>query len=140
MKTVEEKIAELKDVIFGANIDPERLAEILLELKNGNSQSNGNSYSIDEKLTGGTWIDGKPIYRKVLTGTTNNSSELNEVDVSSLNIDLLLSNSNILIIEDTQLNYVLNTELSYDNNAIHFETIYTGLNYNFILEYTKTTD
>jgi len=28
-----------------------------------------NSYSTDEMLTGGTWIDGKPIYRKVLMGT-----------------------------------------------------------------------
>ena len=26
------------------------------------------SYSTEETLTGGTWIDGKPIYRKVLTG------------------------------------------------------------------------
>ena len=27
------------------------------------------SYSTDEQLTGGTWIDGKPIYRKVLSCT-----------------------------------------------------------------------
>ena len=27
-----------------------------------------NSYSTDEVLTGGTWIDGKPIYRKVIVG------------------------------------------------------------------------
>ena len=26
------------------------------------------SYSTSEQLTGGTWIDGKPIYRKVITG------------------------------------------------------------------------
>ena len=30
-----------------------------------------NSYSTDEIKTGGTWIDGKPIYRRVITGTTN---------------------------------------------------------------------
>lgn len=30
--------------------------------------TNNNTYSTDEVLTGKTWIDGKPIYRKVFTG------------------------------------------------------------------------
>lgn len=32
--------------------------------------SQGKSYSTDEQLTGGTWIDGKPIYRKVIEFTS----------------------------------------------------------------------
>jgi hypothetical protein len=37
-----------------------------------------NSYSTAETLTGGTWIDGKPIYRKTFTGTA--SGAVNEVN------------------------------------------------------------
>ena len=34
-----------------------------------------NSYSTDEILTGGTWIDDKPIYRKVLTKVVNTQTD-----------------------------------------------------------------
>ena len=37
-------------------------------------KNNGLSYSTEEKATGGTWIDGKPIYRKVLTNINASSS------------------------------------------------------------------
>ena len=32
---------------------------------------NSNPYSTEEVKTGGKWIDGKPIYRKVVTGLGN---------------------------------------------------------------------
>lgn len=35
--------------------------------------NNSNSYSTEETLTGGKWIDGKPIYRKVITYTLSNA-------------------------------------------------------------------
>lgn len=35
--------------------------------------NNLNSYSTEETLTGGKWIDGKPIYRKVITHTLSNA-------------------------------------------------------------------
>ena len=38
-----------------------------------NYVNNLNSYSTEETLTGGTWIDGKPIYRKVITHTLSNA-------------------------------------------------------------------
>ena len=34
---------------------------------------NSNSYSTQEVKTGGTWIDGKPIYRKVVTHTLSDA-------------------------------------------------------------------
>ena len=35
--------------------------------------NNSNSYSTEETLTGGKWIDGKPIYRKVIIYTLSNA-------------------------------------------------------------------
>lgn len=43
------------------------------------------SYSTEETLTGGTWIDGKPIYRKVLTGI---SYSFTGADWNGTNIDM----------------------------------------------------
>lgn len=39
-----------------------------------NAVAESLSYSTTENLTGGTWIDGKPIYRKVIPFTIGNSS------------------------------------------------------------------
>ena len=47
-----------------------------------------NSYSTSEIATGGTWIDGKPIYRKCLTATNITSGT--EISVVSLGIDSLI--------------------------------------------------
>ena len=42
----------------------------------GNEQGNPlQTYSTDEVLTGGVWIDGKPIYRKVLTKVVNTQTD-----------------------------------------------------------------
>lgn len=46
------------------------------------------SYSTEETKTGGTWIDGKPIYRKVITENINIASK--STSISSLNIDTLI--------------------------------------------------
>ena len=61
------------------------------------------TYSTDEVKTGDTWIDGKPIYRKVFTLTTPillNASWQNVVDISGMNIEAItdlrtLSNNDI---------------------------------------------
>lgn len=51
------------------------------------------SYSTEETLTGGTWIDGKPIYRKVLTGLSYSfgSSSWNNTDIDMTGIDTLVN-------------------------------------------------
>ena len=43
---------------------------------------NSNSYSTEEVKTGGTWIDGKPIYRRVLTATLQENEEVLNLTVS----------------------------------------------------------
>lgn len=47
----------------------------------------GVSYSTTEQLTGGTWVDGKPIYRRVITGTW--------ADDGSVTLDVPFSDTNI---------------------------------------------
>ena len=47
------------------DVPPEDIVEVGSNLSNGDVYD-ANSYSTDEIKTGGTWIDGKPIYRKVV--------------------------------------------------------------------------
>lgn len=49
---------------------------------------NFGNYSTNEVDTGFTWIDGKRIYKKSMQNTLSGAT--NEIDVSSLNIDLLI--------------------------------------------------
>ena len=46
-------------------------------------------YSLSELLTGASWIDGKPIYRKVIQ-MAGSGDQPYQVDVSSLNIDTIV--------------------------------------------------
>jgi hypothetical protein len=56
------------------------------------SGGGNNSYSQTEALTGGTWIDGKPIYRKVISFTAPDYSGFatSSVITHNLNIDKYL--------------------------------------------------
>lgn len=139
------------------------LKTILLGLFTKTEDTNLN-YSTAEVLTGGTWIDGKPIYRKVIESTTLDEL-LQNIDVTSLNIEnltepirgLIQVNSNKIAVPYTTIvdavtvrAIMFNTSLinnntlrvSYysveenegNNDIIPLE----GYNYNLILEYTKT--
>jgi len=101
-----------------------------------------HSYSTNEQKTGGYWIDGKPIYRKVVTGlsvtvnqggdwvtvcTIPNAESLvsyrmkvaNNQDWSSNVLCMINSSGNVRMYNCTGLNCTVNT---------------------VIIEYTKTTD
>ena len=114
---------------------------------------NSNSYSTEEVKTGGTWIDGKPIYRKVVNfGALPNATSKNitfdniyadtfvkvtVVAKSSSSGDAISIPYAAIGTTSDSINYVVS------NNMIR---INTGTNYSsfdechFILEYTKTTD
>lgn len=108
-----------------------------------------NTYSTTEQPIG-TWINGKTIYRKVLTGTS--TSNTTSINVSSLNIEFPISMN--IIIHNTNGNWVFGNYLQTSgsdsfNMYMHenFGTVYLrpGSSYAFgpywlILEYTKTTD
>lgn len=105
--------------------------------------NNINTYSTDETLTGKYWINGKPIYRKVIVLSTYVDiprSWTTVTNISSLNIEALL---------DIKL---------YDNSVRYWNSCLSRINSNnlqllnvgvdgtswavktLILEYTKTTD
>lgn len=125
--------------------------------------ANNNTYSTDEIITGKTWIDGKPIYRKVVTTSFPNvatdktmvskSVNLSELGISNIDTPLTLqaiyaNGSSLYVKSPTTIpsiysigDYVIDisfskTELILNSNA----QSYNGRTATCILEYTKTTD
>ena len=108
------------------------------------SVAQGQSYSTTEQLTGGTWIDGKPIYRKVLkvtTAFTINSSGWTDVTSKcgspTMNIDTLIYGCN-----NVEMGYLYKIDGSenqiYGARPSGSKSI--PVDSYFWFEYTKTTD
>lgn len=107
-------------------------------------------YSTEEQVIG-KWIDGKPIYRKVFTGTTNGSDNT-IITKTTLNIDKLTNSSGILYNSAVQINIGKsesigntngNTRVWINNGNVVLTVgsdLTTGFSYIAVLEYTKTTD
>lgn len=112
------------------------------------------TYSTDEQVVG-KWTDGKPIYRKVVTGfsmTPTVGANSGSIDLSSLSIDNLIdlgikvrkgttyqfpsdfytSSNNYLFVFYQNSNSTLQIRYGADNT--------TAISGEFIIEYTKTTD
>ena len=99
---------------------------------------NSNSYSTNEVKTGGTWIDGKPIYRKILTNTENIIGEQIQwgglqSTVASLSIDKCIECKGVITNGFRHMQFMSNEG---------FIAYYSGIpvGSKIILEYTKTTD
>ena len=112
---------------------------------------NKHTYSTDEQVIG-TWIDGKPIYRKTIV-MSNVTETTKTYDLSLLSIGTCMIDSSHSYFE--QGNYQLpifsyggTTDYSrafYDSNAkllyVQFGTTYTMSKKIYItIEYTKTSD
>ena len=117
-----------------------------------NAVSESLSYSTTEQKTGGYWIDGKPIYRKVYTGLViKNTTTL--VDTLT-DIDKLLSARGLITSytsssQTTPAYYIttdgsangswfiqINTSKQLRANSLHETLRITDI----VIEYTKTTD
>ena len=110
----------------------------------GTVKNNGLSYSTTETLTGGKWIDGKPIYRWVYDNGSYVSNL--DIDVSSLNIDVLI-HTEVIGNDNTS-----GTGNKWDFGATTARDAYINISNNHlvtsgnlykryaIIEYTKTTD
>jgi hypothetical protein len=123
------------------------------------SGGGNNSYSQTETFTGGTWIDGKPIYRKVLPFTVPGLLDppTGLLITHNLNIDKYIKlqvvtdrSVNLIGTEDQLWTFPLITAISQtslqvgvvqaDINGIRFEEIKSTITTNdflLILEYTK---
>lgn len=105
-----------------------------------NAVAESLSYSTEEVKTGGTWIDGKPIYRNVLIAKTILNGESTgwaglESDVASLNIDSCIHCFAITIGDGSRY-------LQFAPAKGGFRSYWSGINAGskVVLEYTKTTD
>lgn len=118
-----------------------------------NNIVNNNIYSEDEVRIG-TWIDGKPIYRKVFKGTIKSTSDF-RIDISSLNVEIVSNIYGYVFIDYNEGRgmYPLNVHwastdmfmsfIAKNNTEILVRPTYDGLpgnEYCIVLEYTKTTD
>ena len=121
-----------------------------------NAVAQSLSYSTTEQRTGGKWIDGKPIYRIVYTGTANSTTGSNLIANPISNLDAvielygmvywkndwgIIGGSGLSIPSVITLQYTTANDrqqglfLSYPSSG------YTSFHYyRIILEYTKTTD
>ena len=120
-----------------------------------NYVDSSNSYSTNEIKTGGKWIDGKPIYRKVLTTTLQTNEEVLNLTVSPqmkslVSIQGILSKGNVDFVIpycfiDGSSTFQIYTYCQGQNLFIiprsSDGTYFTaGCTVRVILEYTKTTD
>lgn len=107
-------------------------------------------YSTQETVIG-TWIDGKPIYRKVFpfTITLSYSDWRPAIDLTGLNIDYLITYNGSIDLNNYGIRAVDNGELitKYDSGTKQFSiysaaTSFGNLNASGVVlfEYTKTTD
>lgn len=121
-----------------------------LQQEINNSFKNNNIYSTSETVVG-KWIDGKPIYRKVINSTKANIQSL----INNLNIDTPIRFDGLA---DSKYGYTwaenvrYTTESGYSNVYRWSQTTPRKINWEFekyyennnpvmvILEYTKTTD
>lgn len=106
-----------------------------------------SNYSTNETVVG-KWINNKPIYRKVVTGTTTSSG--NDTNVTTIsNLDILLNIYGGIIANNyfnpiglytSSTNYV--SGYAYQNGSVSLRHTdnYQNKDYYCIIEYTKTTD
>ena len=101
-------------------------------------------YSTTEKIIG-KWIDGKPVYRKIVSGAVPQSNFYPTVETGITNLDKVVSISVVLAYGDNRQyftsvrynNYYLNKE---DDNKITIVAPDVDGDATFTICYTKTTD
>lgn len=106
-----------------------------------------NIYSTEETVVG-RWIDGKPLYRKVLALTSPSTTDITEIlDISSLNFEYINCFASVDV-DGTRIynglygksdNFYFNVWIR-SNGKLTVESKYLSASMTVILEYTKTTD
>ena len=109
-----------------------------------------NSYSTEEKWTGGYWVDGRKIYKKTINfgSLPNNNTKRVDLSISNLKkivkIDQHVTNgsddSALVLMSSTVANtgfnlYILNQQICIGTNADR-----SSISAYFTVYYTKTTD
>ena len=145
-KDTGDELAQPVDVVEEGN----------LHAVSSNAVAESLSYSTTEQKTGGVWIDGKPIYRKVISNTLPNSGGNILIGTLSTDIENVVDARFILVGSEFQSvdacysggNYTplnvgfINTAGTNKGKAYYksYVTSYYGATVVLIAEYTKTTD
>lgn len=110
-----------------------------------NAVSQSLSYSTTERKTGGVWIDGKPIYRKVWITTRNTYNDGNYYNIATYVSNFSLPNyesvTNCFITNKGQTTLFESCIIRYNSGALQIavnKIHQTGSQ--LVIEYTKTTD
>lgn len=109
------------------------------------------SYSLDEQLTGGTWIDGKPIYRKTVDCGALPNSTKKTVAHGINNIDWVVAihgtahaDPNIFIplpFPTSATSYIVQLDCNGTSVVINTSNDFSLYTKSYVtIEYTKTTD
>lgn len=111
--------------------------------------------NVDSKLnysetesTVGTWIDGKPLYRKVIKITNYAKNTLTNVNHNIADIDFIMIKSAFVTMNSTGMTRTINYYQSFSQNTVQAGRVQLNYYCNvtdydnlfFIIEYTKTTD
>lgn len=103
-------------------------------------QSSGVNYSTDEQIIG-TWIDGKPLYRRVVPLVVNltYNTWVQVSGLDSLNMDICVNATIMNSNKNTTSAITIDTNAS-PNEVLYMRSTGSFTTSYFILEYTKTTD
>lgn len=146
-----KKISENVTIVQGATIDDSLTSVDKTWSSEKINEENRDIYSTDEVVTNKVWVDGKPIYRKVITQTITTAGDLNVIN----SFDTSLINTIVSIYGSIKQPSGNITPISYYNTAEDGAFIYMSKSHNrfvlnanvsgigdvvLIVEYTKTTD
>lgn len=134
---------------YDALTDEEKQADVVYAITDdGSSGDSGSSseeiYSTEETRIG-TWIDGKPLYRKIIIDTLPSSQDqgFTEIDVIP-SFGVLIRGTISIDLATAQSSFSLNQNVSIYSGGIVKVKSATSAQANspfiLILEYTKTTD
>lgn len=105
-------------------------------------------YSTSETKTNKVWVDGKPVYRKVIIDTTSrdagnynvNLGITNLGDITDLKVLSWQNNTTCFVGSTSPLDAANRFSFYYNNNAISFRNSWESIKIIIVIEYTKTTD
>lgn len=105
-----------------------------------------STYSTDEQVIG-KWIDGKKLYRRVITISDYSANSDTSYDISKFNYETITS---INVTSKSSTGYVRIAPFYYKNtdyaliwifnNILHYKSSFANIIVYITLEYTKTTD
>lgn len=111
-----------------------------------------SQYSTDEQFTGKYWIDGKPLYRKVIECTSPSTKNQNTTIYDQLNNTIVLRHFEGIMYYGNDSIYSINSYIDTDNYIACWRRdatqigmkvsrdVFTNCSVVIIIEYTKTTD